>query len=297
MGFVDALRAAMISNNLPYYGRINLEIGRYHTFNSEGICKKKCCRYRIFENYLGAQLRCWRRDINIYWFFKDYLTFTPEQKNKFNKERADQLDLKEKERKEAINLAKEEWWLSSPIDPNHPYILKKQIIPYRAQQLENSILLPIYNSFGEIISNQKIYPDGSKRFSRGAPIKGGFLILGEEVTKNVLFCEGWATGCTLHECTHQSIIIAFSSSNLPDVAPFIRKKLPEQHFIYCADKDKNGIGEKYAIKAANTTGGIVIVPHFYEKNESFTDFTDFNDVLISQGMDEVTNQLNFYIKD
>jgi putative DNA primase/helicase len=290
--FINNLRDVMIKNDLPYSGVINFESGHYTAFNSEGICKKKCCRYRIFENFLGAHLRCWRRGIDVYWFFKEFKTFTTEEKRKFNQDRAKFEANRREEEREAINLAKEEWGLSTDFT-NHPYVTKKSIIPYEARIFDGDIILPVHTSSGDIVSNQKIYANGFKKFARGAPIKGNFLVIGDDITANILICEGWATGCSLHEATNCTVIVSFNSSNMFDIAKFIKHRLDSLNLIYCADKDANQIGERFAIKAAKITGGIVVLPQFMEKDQSFT---DFNDVHRLYGKAAVNWQLNTYLK-
>src|SRR6267142_3315882 len=289
MSFIVAFRDALMSAECPYSGSIQFETQKYHIFNSEGICRKKCCRYRLFENEIGAHIVCWRRGIDITWFYKDYKLFSDDEKSRFDKERQNQLDLKAKIQQEAILQARECWWTSTEISPEHPYILRKRIIPYGARALNSTILLPCYNQYGEIQSTQRIFPDGKKKFQTSAPFKGTFMPIGEELTPKIMICEGWATGCSIYEATGNMVIVAFSASNMVSIAHFIRNRFKKHLIIYCSDDDEHRVGQENAIKAAKITTGIVILPKFKkEHNEN----TDFNDIFLLYGMETLQQQLN-----
>lgn len=288
MSFEFALREAMFRNEMPYYGYLHLNPMKYYAFNSDGICHKKCCRYRIFEGQVGAHLRCWKRGIDVYWFFKDRNSLTTDEIKRYNKERADALDLKEKERYEGTLQAREEWWKSEELDQKNEYVLRKKIIPCYARQHKNAILLPIYNEQGEIVSNQKIFPDGSKRFATSAPYSGGMLFLSEHPTPQILISEGWATACSIRMATTSAVCIAFNDSNMVNVAISIKKMFPKSCIAICADKGDSGI--KYAKKAATAVNGVAIIPAFLENHK---DYTDFNDVAFLYGIEELESQLSY----
>lgn len=283
--FEVALRNELYKNNLPFDGSFDLTPGKYHSFNSIGICQKKCCRYRIFEGYTGAQIRCWRRDINHFWFYKDLKTLTPIETKKLNRERQDSAELRQKEQKEAILLAREQWWLSQELSQDNPYVLRKKIIPYQARQYNNAVLLPLYNSTGEVVSNQKIYPDGAKRMATGAPFTGCFLFLNDNPGHVIFICEGWATGCSIQEATGQTACIAFNDSNLVKVSQTVKQFFPNKKIIICGDKGNSGI--KYASLAADSINTSFVIPEFQSNHEG----TDFNDLAELYGNKEVTFQI------
>ena len=88
MSFFNKLQNAMFDRDFPYSGTFNHTIGAYHAFTSEnGECKKKCCRYRLFENDLGAHLSCWRRKLDSYWFLKEGNKLSYEEKYTLEHER------------------------------------------------------------------------------------------------------------------------------------------------------------------------------------------------------------------
>lgn len=87
----------------------------------------------------------------------------------------------------------------------------------------------------DICSTQTIFPDGSKKFFYGAPVKGATFTMGRKDSAVTLLCEGWATGATLHAAVPEAlVIVCFSASNLVTVA---RKIKLHGMACICADDD------------------------------------------------------------
>ena len=165
---------------------------------------------------------------------------------------------KKDEQASAAIAAKELIKKCKKADPNHYYFTQKQIKPFGVYQLENILLIPIYNYQDEIISVQRIFSDGRKRFLPKSKVKGGSYVIGD-INSHELFymCEGYATGATLHHITNKPIVLAFSSNNLPEIAQIYRDKYPEKKNIIAADNDistkkRSNInpGKVYSEKAA-----------------------------------------------
>lgn len=128
------------------------------------------------------------------------------------------------------------WEAARPdIDSSHPYLVRKQIRPYGARQLRNQLLIPLYRD-KKMVGMQTIFPaeteDGSteikKLFVSGSDTKGSYRLLGS-LTGNpeaLFVCEGWATGCTIHEATGLPVFVAFNAGNLYPVVERLRKNLP-----------------------------------------------------------------------
>ena len=284
MSFYHKMRDAMYERGLPYSGSIKQYPDKYHVFTSENDeCKDKCCRYRIFTNELGAHFVCWRRDINLYWFPREYKTFTPIEKAQFSQERERAKKLQLEQQQEALKSARKDWSQAKPINLNHQYVIKKSIIPIYAKQKSSNILLPIYNSKGQIISTQEIYPDGMKRFAKGASMSGGMLFLGEHVTPIIRICEGWATGCSIHEAVGETVIVSFSGNNLENVAIEIHRLCPKSKLLICGDTGDAGI--KYAERAVKATNSKSVYPKININGK------DFNDLHQLEGIEELRKQL------
>ncbi|EJF76254.1 hypothetical protein [Bartonella alsatica] len=99
--------------------------------------------------------------------------------------------------------------------------------------------------------------------------------------------------------THVSIVVAFDSGNLKNVARVMREKYPNRIILFVADNDhvaqeklllngKKGInvGIKAAYNAAADIGGGVIYPEFKREEKDFSDWDDYKRV---HGSDKARN--------
>jgi putative DNA primase/helicase len=116
-----------------------------------------------------------------------------------------------------------------------------------------------------LLTVQRIAPDGTKRFLRGARARGAIHVLGERQSRRQLLCEGYATGVSLHLAAAElwgshCVIVTFSANNLLAVASHF------PHALVCADHDASGVGEQIA----RETGHSWVMPPDVG--------TDFNDV-------------------
>lgn len=180
--------------------------------------------------------------------------------------------------------AKQLWDAAEP-PYGHPYLERKQVAGHGIRQLCSRLLVPLYDEHGNLMSLQLIDESGGKRFHKGAPTKGGFLLLGEFPLRPgalILLCEGYATGATLYELLGLPVVIAFSAGNLMQVADMLRARYPRCQLVICADNDhaKDGnTGLTAANKVANRLRCLVLAP------PSLPGITDFNDLFCLQGRD------------
>jgi putative DNA primase/helicase len=183
---------------------------------------------------------------------------------------------------------------------SHPYLDKKQIKPYFARQLKQKLVIPMMQLSGDITGLQFIDSNSEKRFHKGSVTKGACCPIGMTVDPvSILFCEGYATGCSLHEATGLPVVITFSATNLTGVAKAFHKKYPGRHLVICADNDhllnkregKNP-GLTAAIEAYNIVGGSLCIPQFLPDDAS----TDFNDIHVKYGMDFLSELLSKFTK-
>jgi len=155
------------------------------------------------------------------------------------------------------------WHSATPAQPDHPYLIKKQVSPHRLRQSQNSaLIMPLYDlsaDKADIVNLQFIQPDGTKRFLKAGKKKGCCWWLGEP-TDTILIAEGFATAATVHEATGFRTIIAFDAKNLIQVAPLIRQKYPAADIIIMADNDPNGTGQTCAQQAALLCKGKWVAP-------------------------------------
>lgn len=142
---------------------------------------------------------------------------------------------------------------------NHPYLMNKCIRPIGVRIYGNVLVIPIRYESRQLINLQFINSDGEKRFLSGGRKHGCFHIIGEQ-TDNILICEGFATGASLHEETAQRVVIAFDAGNLLPVAQNIRKLSPKSTIIICGDNDLSNVGQTKAWAAALAVNGKVLIP-------------------------------------
>lgn len=168
------------------------------------------------------------------------------------------------------------------------------------------LLVPIWSAPGELASLQAIFPikcmgnkrDGRARdkdYLRDGRKRGCYFIFGhvQVETKLALFCEGYATGASLHEATNLPVFVCFDAHNIEPVAVKVRKKLANLRIVICADNDQftkrscgapHNPGVEAAMKAARAALGVVAAPQFQNLEDEPTDFNDMHGLL---GLDAV----------
>jgi putative DNA primase/helicase len=178
------------------------------------------------------------------------------------------------------------------------YTSRKKITNSFGVRIDNQsvIHVPMYDVAGKLWNIQRIFPDGAKRFIAGSRVSGCFFTLGSlsDECEEILICEGWATGATLHDVSKKPVVVAFNAGNLKSVAVEIHKEYPMSRITVCGDNDRfqsediGNVGAKKATEAAEVCGGTVIIPQFSKDDHKGT---DFNDLYVFEGETEVINQL------
>jgi putative DNA primase/helicase len=202
------------------------------------------------------------------------------------------------------------WPELPPANPSHPYLKRKGIQAHIARQNGEEIIIPVYSDLaGTLVSVQRILPKetNNKFFIKGTDKKGNFCLLGNlqaydpesgepPSEQPILFCEGFATGASIHEATGFPVVVCFDSGNLAAVAEKLKPEIQDP-FIFCADNDppdeKTGQkpGEKGAQKARAKAGGAVVYPKF--PND---EYGDFNDLALLCGLNTVKAQITSVIE-
>lgn len=185
---------------------------------------------------------------------------------------------RQEKRDQAACRAKHLYATAKPASPSHEYLVQKRIKPYHTRQTGNVLLVPLLNGEFELVNIQRIYPDGSKRFLPGGQIKGCFCLLGRINPGNIIYiCEGFSTGATIREMTHEPVVCAMNAGNLLPVALAIRKACPRSRILVAGDDDRQtegNPGRTKAHEAAFTAKGMVTFPNFCSPQCSCTDFND-----------------------
>ena len=228
------------------------------------------------------------------------VVLAPEERERQQRERAERLREAEAERRAAYEAAasrcKEMWDRFGGVT-DAPYLEAKGVDAFGVKQDGLNLIIPVRNVDGEMRGFQAIAPDGQKAFARGIEKKGNFHLIGGEDRDlshgEILICEGYATGASLHMATDMPVAVAFDAGNLRSVAEAIRERHPNAAIIICADNDhtrENNVGVEKAKEAAQAVGGIAVIPEF-SREEKARGLTDFNDLHRSRGLSAVREQV------
>lgn len=228
------------------------------------------------------------------------VVLAPEERERQQRERAERLREAEAERRAAYDAAasrcKEMWDRFAGVT-DAPYLEAKGVDAFGVKQDGLNLIIPVRNVDGEMRGFQAIAPEGQKSFARGIEKKGNFHLIGGEDKDlsqgEILICEGYATGASLHMATDMPVAVAFDAGNLRSVAEAIRERHPNAAIIICADNDhtrENNVGVEKAKEAAQAVGGIAVIPEF-SREEKARGLTDFNDLHRSRGLSAVREQV------
>lgn len=183
------------------------------------------------------------------------------------------------------------WDRASPAPASHPYLERKRIGAHGARRDGKDLAVPMRDIEGKLWGVQTIKPDGGKLFMPGARVQGTFVTMGTlRPGEPVIIAEGFATAATMREATGLTVLAAFDSGNLLEVARAVRAADPARLIIMAADNDHHlprrampmpNVGEVKARAAAG--GGVVLMPGFTAADPG----TDWNDYAARHGKDAV----------
>jgi len=255
-----------------------VEPGRFYRFpglgkgngNSAGWCKLTDDRQAGFYGDHSTGLsECWFADKDI--------SDTGRQMLRDRAKEEAQKAAKECEaaQQKAAKRAQEHWDASEDVT-EHPYLTAKGVKPHGTRIHGDSLLIPVRDG-SEIISLQKINPDGQKRFAKGGRVCGGYFGIGKP-DKVIYLAEGFATGASIHEATGEAVAVAFNAGNLKAVAETLRARFPNVNVCIAADNDESETGQKKAREA----GGEVHIP---------PEAGDWNDYHLNHGLEAVKKLL------
>lgn len=165
-------------------------------------------------------------------------------------------------------------------DPNHPYLKEKKVRPHDLYQFAGNLLVPLEDQNGVIHNIQRIFPDGTKFFSRGGRVKGVFARIGDIDSPTCYVCEGWATAATICEETGCPVVASMNAGNLLPVCRALRERFGYSiELIVAADNDHRTEGNPGLTKgraAAEAISGKFVYPDLPCSSPD-CDCTDFND--------------------
>lgn len=195
-----------------------------------------------------------------------------------------------------------ELWASASRDGTSAYLQRKGVQAEACRYLpDGSIVVPLLRydepRVTALKAVQRIWPDGTKRFTKGFQKPGVCLRLGLVVAgEPLLVCEGYATGLTLRMAVERRlpVFVALDAGNLLPVAELLREMYPDTRMLICADDDyrtQGNPGREKAHKAAKVVDDCRYTwPVFRPHNRGPKD-TDFNDLHAREGVHAVRRQL------
>ncbi len=160
------------------------------------------------------------------------------------------------------------WDAARAVDADHPYLIKKGISGEGLRQSGDKLLVPMHDGAGVLWSVQSIWPDGTKRYPKGARQKGLYFLLGQPDAV-VCVAEGYGTGAVVRRATGHAIAISFTAGNMLATAMAIRDRYPKDDLVMLADDDphlidhptiRRNVGLEEAYAAAKAVGGRVALP-------------------------------------
>lgn len=285
----------LISSAMEKYGYdVSTPIidGKIHRFHIGGR-KNNNGWYCFFDDkFVAGVFGDWVSGEKITWCEKSEKELTYEEKVELANRKERIKDEHKRSSESAAKKAKDIYSNLPIADKDHKYLLKKRIPGSFARINEKgTLVIPIYaTGTSNIQSLQFITDSGEKLFLTGGKIKNGSIAIGN-VTDTILVCEGYATASSLNQATGFMAVAAFTSNNLKIVSSTLRQIHKHKKIIICCDNDQFTQGNPGLTKgqeAATNIGASISVPVFKDISSKPT---DFNDLMILEGNDEVDRQV------
>jgi len=280
--YLDAMRQVGIEPDCPI-----IPDGKLHRFR-DWLDKpgKLNGWYVLFPDYPPAgAFGCWRRGIKEKWSSVGAAGIVT-----LDKRLATLPELTAKQ-DEYHQRDHDTWKSAKPANGKHQYQLMKNVKSHGIRYLNGALLVPVCDAAGRLYGLQRIYSNGSKRFTFGTDKKGHFHLVGTPRNKLIYIAEGYTTAATIHEITGEAVVVAFDAGNLLPVAEALRAAYPDHEVIICADDDRwtpDNTGLLKARAAAAAVGGSVVWPQFSNPNSRGT---DFNDIFLEEGPESVSRSI------
>jgi len=263
------LKDAMLGAGLKPPETLHLD-GKVHRFNSGTKGEKghdKPGWYIIFNDGIPAgRFGCWRSGVELTWKadIGRSLTVAEEmaQSRRLSEAKAQRDVEQAKTREVAANTVDLIWSQAGAASPEHPYLQRKGIQPNGARITgDGRLMVPLYNSDGELSSIQYIDHQGGKLYHPGGQTGSMFWLVGSTDDVDTLYiAEGFATAATISEVTGKPCAVAYSASNLVPVTGILKTAHPTLDICIVADNDASGVGQRYAEQASAKFGVRMTMP-------------------------------------
>ena len=289
--------------------------GKIHRFKTDTKDKKNSGYYICFQNQSQTAKEFY---VCVYGSWKDTQahTFCSLAANEMQKD--DRALIKKKieeakkkaeaekiKRHEEASIAAQKLLLGLQKSGNSLYLKEKQIDDIKSSLNilygDNGLFyVPMKDIYGKIWSYQMITNEGKKFFKKGGRIDGLFHVIGHqpltESTEEIYIAEGLSTAASVYKAVRKPVVVAYNAQNLIKVAREVRQLCKTAEITICGDDDHestNAKGELYnsgrisAEKAALEFMCQVVFPVFASPEGK----TDFNDLLIFEGLETLEKQI------
>ena len=240
--------------------------GKIHRFKSTaGKGHDKNGWYVAFSDGRPAgHFGCWRRQIDVSWRSEGGPSWTPAEEVAHAKRMAEMRAVRDAEvakQHEVIAEVVEEIWSDLPLaTSDHPYLIRKGVTAHGSKVTsDGKLVVPLYGLDGGVSSLQYIDGEGNKRYHPGGEVKGKYWMLGKPSDGVIYLAEGFATAATIHQVLGRPCVIAYSASNLVDVAGTL-VGLYGARITIVADNDKGHVGLRAAEQACARHGIRYVIP-------------------------------------
>ena len=205
--------------------------GQIHRFSASGKSKDDTGWYIAYDGKVHAgAFGCWREGTSINWREDMGREFSPmeeiEHANRMKEVRKKAELARQQKQETAAETSASIWNAASEASDDHPYLKTKGVKSHGLRITgDGRLIIPRYDSSGEIVSLQFIDATGEKKFKAGGQSSGAFFYVGhhDSQTTTVYLAEGYATAATIHEVTGQPCYVAFNAGNMSAVAETIRQ--------------------------------------------------------------------------
>jgi putative DNA primase/helicase len=323
-------RRAMEADGIVFRGGI-VDDGKIHRVHIEGEGRGKRNGWYVLhaDGKPAGAYGSWRAGLSVKWSAQGSKRMSRGDRRdlaaKVKADRGRRADEEEAVFTAAAARAQAIWNAAAPATDDHPYLKRKGVKSHGLRvgtwekvkhdtgeiyaSISNSLLVPIRDARGAIVSLQAIFPEKrggrDKDFLFGGRKKGCFFTIGKpadiEGLKTVAFGEGYATCATVFEATGIGVFVIFDAGNMVDVASVVRAKFPERRLVFCADDDRwtnspvTNPGKTRAVEASQAVSEpcVVVLP-------SFSDLegrpTDFNDMALREGIEAVKARIMWAVE-
>lgn len=183
---------------------------------------------------------------------------------------------------QATREARAQYAACAPLRDSHPYLANKGLgvagcVGLRVDANGWLVVPMLYN--GNVLSIQRISPDGEKKFHAGATTKYAYYTIDRKDATLTVLVEGFATGLTIFQAIPTCrVTVGFNAGNLALVAARMERF---GMGVVCADNDhetEKRIGRNPGLDAARAAAEVLGVGVAFPMCEG----TDWNDYVMEQ---------------